>query len=326
MANAGETPPTGPRLDAPRATETQVDGDLRSALHRRAVFLVLFGACIMSLNGYMMRTVQEASAWQILFYRSLTVATVIFVLFVLSHRRRALNEFRRAMPNIIRAVPFMGLSSICFIHSLTFTTVAITTFTMSSIPFFAAILAWLFLKEPVTRATLIAIAAMIGGIGIMVADSLGDSSVIGILLALGASVVYASFVVSIRAGQRVDMLPAICIGMAITASISAVAAENLAVSMDDFFHLLIWGALVSSVGHGLHVFGLRYVRAAEVTLLSLAEFILAPFWVWLAINEVPGKFTFLGGAIMFAALFVWSVNRLRAGRATVAAKKIAPLS
>lgn len=164
---------------------------------------------------------------------------------------------------------------------------------------------------------------MMGGISIMVADSLGTSAVIGNLLALGASVVYASFVVSIRAGRRVDMLPAICIGMAITASISAVAAENLAVSMDDFIHLLIWGALVSSVGHGLHTIGLRYVRAAEVTLLSLAEFILAPLWVWLAVNEVPSKFTLVSGAIMFATLFVWSVYGLRAGRSTVAAKNIA---
>ena len=44
--------------------------------------------------------------------------------------------------------------------------------------------------------------------------------------------------------------------------------------------------------------------AARTTLLLLSEIVLAPFWVWLIVNETPAGNTVIGGAIILAAL-IW---------------------
>jgi drug/metabolite transporter (DMT)-like permease len=44
------------------------------------------------------------------------------------------------------------------------------------------------------------------------------------------------------------------------------------------------------------------LSAPEISLLSLLEVVLGPFWVWLAIGEEPAKATLLGGAVVLSAL------------------------
>jgi drug/metabolite transporter (DMT)-like permease len=42
--------------------------------------------------------------------------------------------------------------------------------------------------------------------------------------------------------------------------------------------------------------------AAELTLLSLAEVLLGPFWVWLFLGETATVNTLIGGVILLAAI------------------------
>ena len=48
--------------------------------------------------------------------------------------------------------------------------------------------------------------------------------------------------------------------------------------------------------------GTRHVPAAEVALVGRLSLVLAPLWVWLAVDEVPGDLTLIGGAIVLAAI------------------------
>ena len=40
----------------------------------------------------------------------------------------------------------------------------------------------------------------------------------------------------------------------------------------------------------------------------LLEFVLAPIWVWWAINEVPATTTLVGGTLVIGALIGWTLN------------------
>jgi DME family drug/metabolite transporter len=64
------------------------------------------------------------------------------------------------------------------------------------------------------------------------------------------------------------------------------------------------GMGVFQVGAGLilYTLGSRTLPAAELTLLSLAEVLLAPLWVWLFLQETATSFTLIGGFFLLAAI------------------------
>jgi len=61
---------------------------------------------------------------------------------------------------------------------------------------------------------------------------------------------------------------------------------------------------VFQVGAGLilYTLGSRSLPAAELTLLSLAEVLLAPLWVWLFLGETASINTLIGGSVLLGAI------------------------
>ncbi|MEE8534191.1 MAG: DMT family transporter [Alphaproteobacteria bacterium] len=286
--------------------------------YRRGATLVVLAACVLSLNGLVLRHIEDASAWQILFWRASALTVAMCCLFLVRHRGRAMAELRRAAPSALVAAPFAGLASVCFIQSLTHTTVANTLFTLSAVPLLTAVLGWLILKEPVSRATWLAIAAAMAGIALMVADGFGSGALFGNVMALATAALFACYVIALRRGRGVDMLPSVCIAGVIAASIGGIVADDLVLSPRDTALCLLWGAVLSCAGHALFTLGSRFVPAAEISLLSLTEFVLGPLWVWLVVDEVPGTLTLAGGAVVLVVIVAWSHNRMRRGRAASA--------
>ncbi len=284
-----------------------------AAQYRRAVGFVLMSSCLLSFNGLILRQIDDASAWQVIFYRSAALGVAMSLLFVFRHRGRALHEFRRAGISAVLAGALIGVAGVCFIQALSHTTVANTLFTLSSVPMFAAVFAWAMLGERVRRATWIAIGVSMVGIAIMVADGFGSGTVIGNLLALATAVLFALYVVSLRRNSHVDMLASVCFAALFSMSIGGIMAADLAVSLHDIVLCILWGGCLSCAGHALFTLGSRHVPAAEITLIALVEMMLGPLWVWLIVDEVPGALTLAGGAVVFAAIVGWSLARRRAG-------------
>ncbi len=293
-----------------------------AARYRRGALLLVLAACVLSLNGLVLRHIEDASAWQILFWRASALTLAMSCLFVVRHRGRALAELRRAAPSALIAAPFAGIASVTFIHSLTNTTVANTLFTLSAVPLFAAVLGWLILKEPVNRPTWLAIAVAMAGIGLMVADGFGGGGMFGNVMALATAVLFACYVIALRHGRRVDMLPSVCIAGIIAASIGAIVADDLVLSPRDIALCLLWGGVLSCAGHALFTLGSRFVPAAEMSLISLTEFVLGPLWVWLVVDEVPGALTLAGGGVVLVAIVAWTHNRMRRPGAAAASRDV----
>lgn len=79
------------------------------------------------------------------------------------------------------------------------------------------------------------------------------------------------------------------------------------------------GAVILAVGMILYTLGSRVLPAAEATLLSLVEVMLAPVWVWLALSETASPATFAGGAVVLAAVVLNAFAGGRARRAQLGA-------
>ena len=61
----------------------------------------------------------------------------------------------------------------------------------------------------------------------------------------------------------------------------------------------------------LYTMGARVVPAVELTLLSLAEVVLGPVWVWLFLGEAPTPTTLAGVAILLGAITFNAVSGAR---------------
>jgi drug/metabolite transporter (DMT)-like permease len=283
--------------------------------------LVLLAGVFLSTAGLFLRAMESAGDWQIVFYRSLF--TIVFLVLVLAVRdgRRIVETFRRSGWAPVLAGFFLSFAFVCFVMSMTRTTVANTLFLLSAAPLLAAFLGWVVLKESVRRATWIAMAGAMVGVAVMVANGLAGGNPVGDLMALGAAVGFACFTVALRRKPDVDMLPTVIYGglfaMLWTGPAALTVGQGLAMSTHDL--LLCAGLGVAQMGLGLvcYIVGARHLGAAEATLLSLSEVILGPIWVWWIFQEVPDSLTLVGGTVVLCALAFNALSGARRKRPPV---------
>jgi drug/metabolite transporter (DMT)-like permease len=205
-------------------------------------------------------------------------------------------------PGIVVALCF-ATASTAFIVALGYTTVANILLMQAGAPLIAALLGWLAFREPVSRATWLAIAAVIFGIVVMVSDSLdGGISPVGDGLALMIAVALAVATVLTRRYADVRMTPAVCLGTIMAGVLAATQTANFAVTGADMGFLFAFGAVNLGLGLALFASGARLIPAALAALLGTFEPILGPIWVWLVHGEEPSERTLIGGAIVFAAV------------------------
>jgi drug/metabolite transporter (DMT)-like permease len=275
-----------------------------------------------SIAGIVLRLVEEADGWQVLFYRSAALVVTLLPFIAWRYGMGAGAAFRAiGRSGLVVAVCLAAAFSL-FIFALLETTVANVVFTVGLSPFFAAIFAWVVLRETLAPSTIGAIAASLAGLALMVGDGLASGTILGNALALGACLCYSAALVAMRKGQSVDMIPAVCLAGLLAALVAALMAlgapAGLAVSGRDFGLAATLGVVQLGFQYILLTFAIRHLPAAEVALIGRASVVLAPIWVWLGIGEVPSALTLAGGAVIFLAITshgVLAIRRSRAGGA-----------
>jgi len=270
------------------------------------VMALLAGACL-SCAGLILRHMEAPDGWQILFYRALTVILLMAAILAVRHRGRLAAPFRAIGLDGVVAGLSLATSMIAYVFSLLLTTVANAMFVISAAPFFTAGLGLLLLRERLRPLTWAAMAAAFGGIVVMFADGLVAGQVAGLLVALVCAATFAAMLVLMRRQRNVDMLPALILANALTVAVAAAMAPGLAASWHDVGLAVLLGVVQIGIGQLLMLQATRHVPAAEVSLLLLAEPILAPLWVWLAIGEAPTRIALLGGLIVLGAVVAQSV-------------------
>jgi drug/metabolite transporter (DMT)-like permease len=275
------------------------------------ISLVLTAGVLLSVAGITLRHIESASGWQILFYRSLTFFVVVTLYLVVRYRARVIHAFvTTGRPGLVVAFS-LGLGSACYVFSLLLTTVANALFIISAAPFITAVLGWIVLRERVRPITWIAMTIALAGITLMFVNGIQSGRLLGNIVALGPPVSFAIMLVTLRfAGDR-DMIPAICLAGLVGASLGFVMSDTLVLSRHDLVLCLFLGVAQYTGGFVLITLGARHLPAAEVALLSLAETVLAPIWVWIGVGEVPAVLTLVGGAVVLSAVVAQAVTGMR---------------
>jgi drug/metabolite transporter (DMT)-like permease len=273
---------------------------------RRGIFLVAGSALVWSFGGAISRFLEATDSWTVIFWRSIFAG--LFLLCFMLWRdgpRGTLKLFRdMGLPGLGVALCF-AIASIFFVIALAYTTVANILLMQAAGPLIAALLTWTLFGEKISVSTSLAVIAVIVGVGIMVSDSFsGKVSPIGDGLALLISVVFAIATVITRRHAHVRMSPAVCLGMLLATCVSGKMAGTYFVTSSDMAWLFAFGAINLGLGLAMFVTGARLLPAALASLVGTLEPVAGPIWVWLVHHEVPSSRTLIGGAVVFAALFI----------------------
>ena len=282
--------------------------DLGNAIEaRRGLIFVFMAGVLWSTVGLGIRLIDEATVWQILLYRSISLSLFLAIVIYLRSRANLFKVVKAAgLPGCIAGLALVGAYS-GGIYGIQSTSVANAMLLFASAPFMAAMLGWIFLRERVRKATWIAILFAIVGIGIMVQDKTqSGAALLGNLSALGGAFGFAVFSVALRWGRSGDMLPAVFLSgifaIFITSTICSFNGLSFRISVNDTSISMGMGVFQVGAGLVLYTLGSKTLPAAELTLLSLAEVLLGPLWVYLFLNEVATLNTLLGGLVLLLAI------------------------
>ncbi|MFT5259848.1 MAG: drug/metabolite transporter (DMT)-like permease [Saprospiraceae bacterium] len=280
------------------------------------VALVLLGGSFLSLSGILLRHVESADGWQILFYRSIVYFITILVVLVSQYRGETLSRFKAIGREGLLAGVVLGAGSVFYIMAMLNTTVANVVFILGATPLIAALAGWLFLKEKVSKASLVAMLFAIFGIGIMLADGFVSGGMLGNFLALILVFMFVAYLLILRNNQGTDMLPATCLSGLVTAGIAWTMLSGYDISQRDLTICLLLGSVQFGLGFIMVTWGTQYIPAAEVALFAMTETLLNPVWVWLGVGEVPSQLGLIGSAVVLVAVIGYTYISIQRERST----------
>jgi len=280
-----------------------------------AIPIVLFAGLLWSFGPLVVRYMDNPHMvpWQYIFGRGLTIFIILNLYLYFEEGINFYKNYKKVGRSGIIGGCGLGVAMISFIYSITNTTAAITLLCLAAMPFFTAVLAYLFLKEKISLNVWVSIFIATVGIIIMAVGNTEKSSFIGFLFGITSSIGFSVFSVTLRWRKETPKFTTVAVAGLFC---FVFASIMILITQQPFFStsynssmFSLHGSLVC-FGLILYSIGSRAIPAAELTLLSLTEVIGGIFWVWLplfGINEVPSTYTIVGGFFLFVSLIYYSL-------------------
>lgn len=233
---------------------------------------------------------------------------------------------RRPLPSrrVLLATCFGGLffaaDLVLWNSAIMLTDAGVATLLANNAPIWVGLAAWLFLHERLTANFWLGLAvAMIGMVLIVgVGGSLLTGSGLGNLLAIGASLLYAAYLLTTqRVRAQMDTMTFMMVSMGV--GVVLLLPLNLAWGLPlTGFSLNTWAALlalgiVSQLGGWLSInYALGHIQATRVSVTLLAQAVVTTLVAIPVLGEVPAPLQIVGGVMVLGGIY-W-VYRGRAGR------------
>jgi drug/metabolite transporter (DMT)-like permease len=271
--------------------------------------LLLFGGFCLSWGGFIIRSFEEASVWQILLLRSIFFMIALTIFLVVTYKTKTIKIIKDAGYPALLGGLVMSLSFIAFVVSMSNTTVANVVFIISTQTMFLAIFGYFYLKEKVSLTSFISILLAISGILFMVGDSLLDGSLFGNIVALAIPINFSILVMIIRKNKNLDMVPAIFYSGLFSILYGLILSESFVFSSHDILMGFFLGVPQLAFGFICITIGSRTTPSTTIGLLMLTETLFGPIWVWLFLNEIPPISVLIGGTVIILAIILKSFDK-----------------
>ena len=280
-----------------------------------AIPIVLLAGLLWSFGPLVVRYMNDPHMvpWQYIFGRGLTIFIILNLYLYFEEGINFYKNYKKVGRSGIIGGFGLGIAMVSFIYSITNTSAAITLLCLAAMPFFTAILAYLFLKEKISLNVWISIFIATIGIIIMALGNTEKNSLLGFLFGVTSSIGFSIFSVTLRWRKETPKFTTVALAGLFC---FVFAGLMILITQQPFFSSSYNGSLFSL--HGtlvcfgliLYSIGSKAIPAAELTLLSLTEVVGGIFWVWLplfGINEIPSTNTVIGGFFLFVSLIYYSL-------------------
>ena len=271
--------------------------------------LLLFGGFCLSWGGFIIRSFEEATVWQILLLRSFFFMIALIFFLIVTYKKNTIKIIKDAGYPAVLGGLVMSLSFIAFVVSMSITTVANVVFIISTQTMFLALFGYFYLKEKISLVSFFSILLAMGGITIMVGDSLSTSSFLGNIVALAIPINFSILVMIIRKNKNLDMVPAIFYSGIFSIIYGLILSESLVFTSHDILMGFYLGVPQLAFGFICITIGSRTTPSTTIGLLMLTETLFAPIWVWLFLNEIPPLSVIIGGCIIITAIILKSFDK-----------------
>jgi drug/metabolite transporter (DMT)-like permease len=271
------------------------------------IALAALAAVFASSAGVLLRHIESADAWTVLFYRSLGFTLTLLVFVVVRLRGATPARFRGIDSTDLWVAVGQGAAFLAFVQPMMQTPIATVVAVLSLAPMAVGLLGWFALGERPSALAWLAMLTAFAGVSIVVWDGFAAGGGHGVVLALLACFGYAGAVVGLRAGRRRDMTPAVCLSGVVACAVSFFMADGLAITHKDLTISILLGTLQIGAQFILLTIATRFSTAADIALVMILEVILAPLWGWVFVGEAVPLMVLYGGGVIVAALVMNAV-------------------
>ena len=280
-----------------------------------AIPVVLFAGILWSFGPLVVRYMDNPHMvpWQYIFGRGLTIFIILNLYLYFEEGINFYKNYKKVGRSGIIGGTGLGIAMITFIYSITNTSAAVTLLCLAAMPFFTAILAYLFLKEKISLNVWVSIIVATIGIIIMAIGNTEKNSLLGFAFGLVSSIGFSVFSVTLRWRKETPKFTTVAIAglfcFVFASIIILLTKQPFFANSYNSSMFSLHGTLVC-LGLILYSIGSKAIPAAELTLLSLTEVIGGIFWVWLplfGINEIPTTNTIVGGFFLFISIVYYSL-------------------
>lgn len=258
-----------------------------------------------SLSGLFVRWVPGLDGWTINGYRAPATAICLLIYLVLRYRGELGQHLWPEQPQALFAVgAFFGVGSTLYVSAVTIGSVASVSVLGATSPFFAALLAWLVMREKASAVSLAATVVALVGVSIVVQAEMTAmaTGLASAVIALGYAFCFAGQTVWLRRYRNLEMIPGIALGGLMVFAFVAIFVGLPAVPLWQIGLLALMGLVQLALPIIVFAEGAKHVPVVPAMLIALADVVLNPFWVWLVHGEQPPSGTVAGGALIISAI------------------------
>ncbi len=292
---------------------------------------LLFAILAVSTASIFIKFAQEDAPSLVIAALRLTLASLALAPIALTRHRAELRSLTRTDLTLgLLSGLFLSIHFATWITSLEYTTIASSVVLVSTGPLWVALLAPVFLREPLTRPILIGMAlALVGGIVIGMSDScawnngiscpsldqvLHGRALLGNFLALtGALMVAGYLMIGRKLRIKISLVPYVFLVYS-TAAICLLAFMLIAGESPfgytpiTYLWILLLALIPQLIGHSTYNWALAHLPAAFVAITTLGEPIGSAILAYFILQETPTAAVLTGGALILIGIYLASRN------------------
>lgn len=273
------------------------------------MLLVGIATIMWSTAGLFVRAL-DLDVWTVLGWRSLFGGLALTIIILAKQRISAepgkVPFYFYPLFGLMAATSMYG-----YIGALKLTTVANVLAIYATVPFVAAGIAYVWLKETISRRVLTA--SLIAFVGVLIVAGFGakPDDIAGNALAFLMTVTFSILLVAARRYPALRLAPVNALGSGFCVLLCLPLMSHAMPSLQEILVLAVFGSTTSGIAYLLFMTGGRYIPSSEAGLIGLLDVVLGPLWVWLAFAETPAVSTIIGGVIVLISVFWYLGSGMR---------------